>query len=392
MTRGIGKDTLWLTVLLWMFVESLSDNVWGYPGQGYYIEVEIGSPPQKLNVLLDTGSANLAVAAAPLSNDLEDLATRISKTYEATGQSVSVTYTQGTWHGMLGSDLVQVPSVHASRGIMGLGYGVLAQPRGTTTSWLTAISPSAFALQLGCSSEENSMEVHGVLEILHPPFPKPPFCATIIREWFYEVIVTGVWVDDVAVNIPCEEFNNDKSIVDSGTTNLRFPRKVFQEVVKMINNSVRSHGINISDAFWNQESVACLDTKPETIFQLASWLARDGWRVFQLCFLEGLKVIFDQTVEVFPHVSLNSVFHVMSDPMNCVHRDDVASALTAISVTMECKQHTFLSVAAIIVAYLACSRFLHPYLCPVKSQWPRRSRSRRELLPGSSDLDLTTAT
>ncbi|GLG92456.1 Beta-secretase 1 [Gryllus bimaculatus] len=148
----------------------------------------------------------------------------------------------------------------------------------------------------------------------------------------------------------------------------------------MINNSVRSHGINISDAFWNQESVACLDTKPETIFpSLALGLARDDGEYFKvilepqsylhrdlenhsqfnchqlalepsdtgtvlgLVFLEGLKVIFDQTSRSVcfsssscggPPVLLEGPFACDNDPMNCVHRDDVASALTAISVTM----------------------------------------------------------
>uniref|UniRef100_U3JTE5 Peptidase A1 domain-containing protein n=1 Tax=Ficedula albicollis TaxID=59894 RepID=U3JTE5_FICAL len=46
------------------FVEMI-DNLRGKSGQGYYVEMTVGSPPQKLNILVDTGSSNFAVGAAP---------------------------------------------------------------------------------------------------------------------------------------------------------------------------------------------------------------------------------------------------------------------------------------------------------------------------------------
>ncbi|XP_035535372.1 beta-secretase 2-like [Morone saxatilis] len=41
------------------------NNLQGDSGRGYYIEMSIGTPGQKLNILVDTGSSNFAVAAAP---------------------------------------------------------------------------------------------------------------------------------------------------------------------------------------------------------------------------------------------------------------------------------------------------------------------------------------
>lgn len=46
------------------FVEMV-DNLRGKSGQGYYVEMTVGSPPQTLNILVDTGSSNFAVGAAP---------------------------------------------------------------------------------------------------------------------------------------------------------------------------------------------------------------------------------------------------------------------------------------------------------------------------------------
>lgn len=82
----------------------------------------------------------------------------------------------------------------------------------------------------------------------------------IRREWYYEVIIVRIEVNKQDLNMDCKEvrltsaksnkwwsvvenlrcdscllqYNYDKSIVDSGTTNLRLPKKVFQAAVKAI--------------------------------------------------------------------------------------------------------------------------------------------------------------
>lgn len=45
----------------------------------------------------------------------------------------------------------------------------------------------------------------------------------IRRKWFYEVVVTALNLGGKAISVPCVTFNTDKSIVDSGTSNLRLP-------------------------------------------------------------------------------------------------------------------------------------------------------------------------
>lgn len=56
----------------------------------------------------------------------------------------------------------------------------------------------------------------------------------IRREWYYEVIIVRVEINGQDLKMDCKEYNYDKSIVDSGTTNLRLPKKVFEAAVKSI--------------------------------------------------------------------------------------------------------------------------------------------------------------
>ncbi|XP_048458990.1 beta-secretase 2 [Rhincodon typus] len=47
---------------------NMLNNLKGDVGRGYYLEVLIGTPVQKMNILVDTGSSNFAVAGAANSN------------------------------------------------------------------------------------------------------------------------------------------------------------------------------------------------------------------------------------------------------------------------------------------------------------------------------------
>lgn len=56
------------------------------------------------------------------------------------------------------------------------------------------------------------------------------FIANIIREWFYDITIYDITVDNESLttsSITCRDINNDKSIIDSGSTNLILPEKVY---------------------------------------------------------------------------------------------------------------------------------------------------------------------
>ena len=72
----------------------------GKPGLGYYVGMSFGTPPQTLNVLVDTGSSNLAVACAPDPYVDKFFSLENSTSWQPTGIRVMVPYTQGMASGV----------------------------------------------------------------------------------------------------------------------------------------------------------------------------------------------------------------------------------------------------------------------------------------------------
>ncbi|XP_030832893.1 beta-secretase isoform X1 [Strongylocentrotus purpuratus] len=260
-------------------VEEQKNNIRGRPGLGYYIEVDIGTPPQKLNVLIDTGSSNFAVAASSHNAISTYYRRNESSTYEDQGTYVKVPYTQGEWSGDLGQDLVQIASLgnqsfqaniaaiteskmfflNDSRwqGILGLGYAEIARPDSSVEPFFDSLTSQTsiqdiFALQmcgalastndtnLGSSADGPVEEVIGSMNIggldaslYHGTMQYAP----LRDEWFYEVIMTDIRVGNDSLGLDCKEYNFDKTIVDSGTTNLRLPVRVFEAIT----NAIKAH-------------------------------------------------------------------------------------------------------------------------------------------------------
>ncbi|XP_033488152.1 beta-secretase 1 isoform X1 [Epinephelus lanceolatus] len=286
------------------FVDMI-DNLRGKSGQGYYVEMAVGSPPQKLNILVDTGSSNFAVGAAAHPFLRRYYHRSLSSSYRDQGRSVYVPYTQGRWEGELGTDLVSVPHgpnatlraniaaitqsdrffINGSNweGILGLAYADIARPDETLEPFFDSLVrqtpvPNLFSLQLcgagftqnyslGSATVGGSMIIGGVDPSL---YVGELWYTPIRREWYYEVIIVRIEVNGQDLNMDCKEYNYDKSIVDSGTTNLRLPRKVFQAAVKAI--EAASSTEQFPSGFWLGEQLVCWQagTTPWHIFPVIS--------------------------------------------------------------------------------------------------------------------------
>lgn len=271
----------------------MKNNLNGFSGDGYYIDLDIGTPTQTMQVLIDTGSANFAIAASFDPKVRRYFHRENSSTYQEIGTQIHVAYTEGQWDGVLGSDIVSVSSapnisarVHIAcitqakdffipeaewQGILGLGYSQLSMPdKSTMPFWDTVVQENpdledVFSMHL-CGSSfnqtneeplmEGSLIFGGVIESLSS---SPIYYTPIFKQLYYEVVLTDIMVSGKSLNMKCKEYNFDKTIVDSGTTNIRLPKKVFNTVVKAIDQHIQENGLeNLGASFYNGDDVLCL--------------------------------------------------------------------------------------------------------------------------------------
>ncbi|XP_030059683.1 beta-secretase 2 [Microcaecilia unicolor] len=269
------------------------DNLQGDSGRGYYLEMLIGTPPQKLNVLVDTGSSNFAVAGAPDPDITTYFDITKSSTYQSLDIDVGVRYTQGSWEGVLGMDVITVhkglvdnitvsiatileskdffvPGINW-QGILGLAYNTLSKPSSSVETFFDSLVrqeniPNIFSLQMcgvgqpvaGSGTNRGSLVLGGIEPSL---YTGKIWYTPIKEEWYYQVEVLKLEVGGRNLNLDCTVYNADKAIVDSGTTLLRLPQIVFDAVVNAI-----IHLSLIKDFtadFWAGSQLACWN-KAET--------------------------------------------------------------------------------------------------------------------------------
>ncbi|OON23571.1 eukaryotic aspartyl protease [Opisthorchis viverrini] len=317
-------------------------NLAGLPGMGYYLPVTLGNPPQELNLLVDTGSADLAVAGRKLANVDRWFNASASSTLECSGFSKQVRYQQGSWIGPLCKDrltlvlrnmshnqsITRLPPVpiHFSliedaqnfflshygstwEGIIGLGYPKLMMdnipsrqnqveqvlshspwirvlwklfeqtpeqlhPFETLTSaWnlpnmfsllLCGLTQQSFSVIGSSPVEMNGLLLIGGMNLTGMTQTVNTILYTPVREpWFYEVVLTDLRVEEQSVVEDCKELNVEFSIVDSGTTNIQVPERVFQPLLGHIKTYVAKQSSSTATmlqnyaSFWAGASMLC---------------------------------------------------------------------------------------------------------------------------------------
>ncbi|NP_001083216.1 beta-secretase 2 S homeolog precursor [Xenopus laevis] len=268
---------------------SMVDNLEGDSGRGYYMELLIGTPPQKMNILVDTGSSNFAVAGSPNPDVKTFYDSKLSTSYQHLNTEVTVRYTQGSWTGLLGKDVVSMPkgvngtfliniaSILQSdnfflpninwQGILGLAYSTLSKPSSSVEPFFDSLVqqrniPDIFSMQMcgaGQPTPGNGINAGSlVLGGIEPSLYKGDIWYTpITEEWYYQVEVLKFEVGGQNLNLDCTVYNSDKAIVDSGTTLLRLPDKVFNAMVDAIVQTSLIQNFNAE--FWAGLQLACWD-------------------------------------------------------------------------------------------------------------------------------------
>ncbi|XP_064434770.1 beta-secretase 2 isoform X3 [Mirounga angustirostris] len=219
-----------------------------------------------LQILVDTGSSNFAVAGAPHSYVDSYFDAERSSTYHSKGFDVTVKYTQGSWTGFVGEDVVTIPKGFNSsflvniatifesenfflpgikwNGILGLAYAALAKPSSSLETFFDSLVaqakiPDVFSMQMcgaglpvaGSGTNGGSLVLGGI----EPSLYKGDIWYTPIKEeWYYQIEILKLEIGGQSLNLDCREYNADKAIVDSGTTLLRLPQKVFNAVVEAV--------------------------------------------------------------------------------------------------------------------------------------------------------------
>ncbi|KAM6293823.1 beta-secretase 2 isoform 2-T2 [Porphyrio hochstetteri] len=278
---------------------AMVENLQGDSGRGYYLEMLIGTPPQTLNILVDTGSSNFAVAGVPDPDVTSYFNTELSSTYKSQGIDVTVKYSQGSWTGVLGTDVITIP-----KGIYGsytVNIATILESENfflTGVKWhgILGLAYDALAKMCGAGLPVSGSGTNGgslVLGGIEPSLYTGDIWYTPIKEeWYYQVEILKLEVGGQNLELDCREYNADKAIVDSGTTLLRLPQKVFSAVVQAI---ARTSLIQeFSSGFWTGSQLACWDKteRPWSIFPKLSIYLRDenSSRSFRISILPQLYI------------------------------------------------------------------------------------------------------
>lgn len=288
---------------------NISSNNNSLADDGYYISLHFGKPEQKLNVLIDTGSSNLAIAAVSDVHIDNYFHYNRSKTFQTEKQKLIVNYTLGSWEGFLATELILIPSkppvvVKANiacieseenffpnssvwQGILGMAYAKIAKPSSlvpffdslvksneiNNTFSLSMCGP--FATILGSNGE---LILGGINEELYSGNIQ---YTPVYQEWYYEVILMDIKVGNASWPYECSQLNINHTIVDTGSSNLILSQPVFAWVVEIIKTDTRV--LQLPDDFWNRKSRVCLSDSELDLFPVIRlFLAQNEKKTFSL--------------------------------------------------------------------------------------------------------------
>ncbi|KAG8178791.1 hypothetical protein JTE90_022419 [Oedothorax gibbosus] len=269
-------------------------NVEGEAQHGYYAKIYLGSPPQEINFLLDTGSSNIAVACvSPNTQNSKYFHFNESTTLSKLDIAVDLHYTIGHWNGFLAKDVlhfnnVVIESVIACmvsindvfdisskfQGLLGLGYTSIALPDSSVHPFMDSLIASAnvsdvFCLDL-CGPYFSSKVHWSQCGKFHMGYISDAYYngniiyTPVYKAWYYHVIITDFRVGMNHVQVHCSELNKGRSIVDSGTTELYLPLTIYEWTIDEIKRAAK----DVPDKFWINDTVACV---PTAFFHMSSF-------------------------------------------------------------------------------------------------------------------------
>lgn len=245
----------------------------------YVMELDLGTPGQTLEFLIDTGSANMAIAG-PDCKDEHGRKCKIetyynpskSQTSKYIGHPVEVEYGKGSWSGEVYKDVVKFPGNgpeltaefavilrekdfflkdSVNEGILGLAY------RSLSTSHIMPLydqlvderkAADVFTISL-CNGNGRFWLDYPAEHEYHSPIQ---WTRIIHRAW-YTARMTGI--DVAGHSLGLSPYSYPPAIIDSGTTDILLEPEIYIAVITML----KKHGPSVDERFWENY---CVRTDP----------------------------------------------------------------------------------------------------------------------------------
>lgn len=242
----------------------------------YYMEIQLGTPPQTFKVVPDTGSSNLWVPSSKCSFTQVpcDLHTKYvsdhSSTYKANGTKFAIQYGSGSLSGFLSSDTLTVSGAggiiqvtdqtfaEATKepgiafiaakfdGIMGLGYQTISVD-GVTPAFYNMVSQSkvaapefAFYLSRDTTKPDGSILTFGGVD--STKYTGDFTTLDVTRQGYWQFKMDDFSIGGTSIG-GCTGADGCKAIADSGTSLLAAPTAIS----KQINEQIGATGVIVEE-------------------------------------------------------------------------------------------------------------------------------------------------
>lgn len=250
-----------------------------------FSEIEIGTPPQKFKVVLDTGSSNLWVPSSECSSIACFLHSKYdssaSSTYKKNGTEFAIKYGSGSLSGFVSQDTLKIGDLKVQKqdfaeatsepglafafgrfdGILGLGYDTISVDKMVPPFYNMInqglLDEPVFAFYLGDANKEgdNSEATFGGVD-------KDHYTGELIKIPLRRKAYWEVDLDAIAFGDSIAELDNTGVILDTGTSLIALP----STLAELLNKE-----IGAKKSFTGQYTVECSarDSLPDLTFTLS---------------------------------------------------------------------------------------------------------------------------
>ncbi|WFD28878.1 saccharopepsin [Malassezia nana] len=248
----------------------------------YFADIELGTPPQKFKVILDTGSANLWVPSETCTSIAcflhKKYDSSMSSTYKPNGSSFEIQYGSGSMEGFVSCDHLTIGDLKIQDqdfaeatsepglafafgkfdGILGLAYDTISVNKIVPPFYKMVeqglLDQNLFAFYLGSDESDGGEATFGGVDENH--FEGSIVYAPVRRKGYWEVALNKIGFGEEELELP-----RTGAAIDTGTSLIAMP----SEISEILNKE-----IGAKRSFSGQYTVDCekVPTLPTLIFYL----------------------------------------------------------------------------------------------------------------------------